>query len=308
MIRFDDLQVFIHAADLGSFSAAARELDQTPAVASAAVKRLEQHLGVRLFVRSTRSLRLTPDGLRYQDYARSVLATLDAGQHALEQDKHRFSGQITLSMPSDLGRNLLLDWLDRFQNQHPQLNLQIRISDRLADLVRQPVDAALRYGIPPDSSLVAIALAPDNRRVLCASPDYFARHGRPQHPEELKQHNCLRMILGNALHERWRFFDGDRECSVAISGNRVSDDGDLVRRWALAGEGLAYKSRLDVARDLQSGRLQSALDDYRSEASPLYLVVAHRQLLSPAIHAIGAWMQQQFQAYLDESGHEKSPG
>ena len=204
-------------------------------------------------------------------------------------------------MPSDLGRNLLLPWLDSFQQQHPALSLHLRISDRLVDLYRQPVDVALRYGEPQDSSLVARALVPENRRVLCASPAYFARHGQPLHPDELKQHNCLRMILGQTLHDRWQFKRDDEAHHVAVSGNRISDDGELVRRWALAGHGLAYKSRLDIWDDLKTGRLIPALTDYKGEATPLYLVTAHRQLLSPAVNALGAWLQSHLQNYLNLS-------
>ena len=121
MVRFEDLRIFVSAADHGSFSAAARELDLTPAVASAALKRLELTLETRLFVRSTRSLRLTADGERYLEYARSAIATLDAGRNALARDKTAISGTLSISVPSDLGRNVLLPWLDEFQRRHPRV-------------------------------------------------------------------------------------------------------------------------------------------------------------------------------------------
>ncbi|CAB3647950.1 MAG: LysR family transcriptional regulator [Achromobacter pulmonis] len=291
MVRFEDLRIFVAAADHGSFSAAARELDLTPAVASAALKRLELSLETRLFVRSTRSLRLTGDGERYLEYARAALASLQAGQSALARDKTAISGTLSVSIPSDLGRHVLLPWLDEFQQRHPRVNFQVRISDRLADLYRQPVDIALRYGTPGDSGLVALPLGEHNRRVVCAAPAYFARHGMPRTPADLRRHNCLCFVLGESLHDRWAFEHEEGAVTVPVKGDRVGDDGDLVRRWALAGHGVAYKSRYDVLADLRAGRLVQALADCRGEPSPLYLLCVHRMLLSPAVKRLREFLQ-----------------
>lgn len=302
MLRFEDLRIFVAAADHGSFSAAARELDLTPAVASAALKRLELTLETRLFVRSTRSLRLTSDGERYLEYARAALSTLQAGQNALARDKTAISGSLSVSIPSDLGRNVLLPWLDEFQLRHPRVSFQVRISDRLADLYRQPVDIALRYGTPNDSSLVALPLGEHNRRVVCASPAYFARHGTPQTPADLRRHNCLCFVLGESLHDRWSFERAGVGQTVPVKGDRVGDDGDLVRRWALAGHGVAYKSRYDVLSDLRAGRLVEALPAYVSEPSPLYLLCVHRMLLSPTVKRLREFLQTRLREF--EAGAE----
>ncbi|TKI18554.1 LysR family transcriptional regulator, partial [Bacillus pumilus] len=177
-----------------------------------------------------------------------------AGHDALMQEREALHGTLTLSIPSDLGRNVLTDWLDAFMAQHPALAVNVRIGDMRVDMFRQPVDAAVRYGVPDDSTLVAAPLAPENRRVLCASPAYFARHGKPASPDELLRHNCLRLALSETMHDRWTFERDDGERVVRVTGNRTSDDGELVRRWAVAGQGLAYKSRLDVLADLRAGR------------------------------------------------------
>ncbi|WP_342067807.1 LysR family transcriptional regulator [Achromobacter kerstersii] len=297
MVRFEDLRIFVAAADHGSFSAAARELDLTPAVASAALKRLELTLETRLFVRSTRSLRLTGDGERYLEYARSAISTLEAGKNAMARDKTAISGTLSVSIPSDLGRNVLLPWLDDFQQQHSRVSFQVRISDRLADLYRQPVDIAIRYGTPNDSALVALPLAEHNRRVVCASPAYLARHGVPQAPADLRRHNCLSFVLGETLHDRWTFERDGTSTTVPIKGDRVGDDGDLVRRWALAGHGIAYKSRYDVLSDLRGGRLVELLPDYVTEPSPLYLLCVHRMLLSPAVKRMREFLQERFRQF-----------
>ncbi|MCV4286115.1 LysR family transcriptional regulator [Pseudomonas capsici] len=286
MLRFDDLQLFVRAADLGSLSAAARGMDLSAAVASAALKRIEQQLGVRLLARSTRSLRLTADGEGFLEYARAALGSLEDGRRLLASNQESCNGVLQLSAPSDFGRNVLLPWLDEFQQQHPQLSVRLLVGDRVDDLFRQPVDVALRYGEPGDSSLVARPVAPDNRRVLCASPDYLARHGEPQQVGELAQHNCLLLMLGERIHDHWTFHDGKREVSLTVGGNRFSPDGDVVRRWALAGAGVAYRSWLDIAADVHAGRLKVLMPHLRGEAVPLNLLCAHRVQLNKPVNLL----------------------
>ncbi|TNF81492.1 LysR family transcriptional regulator [Pseudomonas sp. ICMP22404] len=291
MLRFDDLQLFVRAADLGSLSAAARVMDLSAAVASAALKRIEQHLGARLLARSTRSLRLTAEGEGFLEYARAALGSLDEGRRLLTRGQDQVSGVLQLSAPSDLGRNLLLPWLDDFQREHPRLTVRLLLGDRIADLFKQPVDIALRYGDPEDSSLVALPVAADNRRVLCASPDYLARHGEPHQLEQLTQHNCLLYMLGTRVHDRWCFHDGKREVSLTVSGDRFSDDADVVRRWAVAGAGIAYKSWMDVSTDVLAGRLKILLPHLHCERAPLNLLCAHRAQLSKPVKLLREMLQ-----------------
>ncbi|MDH0566556.1 LysR family transcriptional regulator [Pseudomonas oleovorans] len=299
MLRFDDLQLYVRTAETGSLSAAARLLDVSPAVASAALKRLEQQLQVRLLARSTRSLRLTPEGELYLVHARLALQSLEEGRQQLVGSQEGICGVLQLSAPSDLGRNTLLPWLDAFQDEHPQLQLRLLLADRVADLFREPVDIALRYGAPEDSSLVALPVAPENRRVLCASPSYLARHGSPRSVEELHQHNCLLYMLHGRAYDRWHFQDGKREVLMNVAGDRVCDDADVTRRWAVAGRGVVYKSWLDVAEDVCEGRLQVLLPNWLGEPTPLYLVCAHRAQLSKAVHLLREFVQLRCQRLLD---------
>ncbi|PTU78429.1 LysR family transcriptional regulator [Pseudomonas indoloxydans] len=299
MLRFVDLQLFVRTAETGSLSAAARLLDVSPAVASAALKRLEQQLQVRLLARSTRSLRLTPEGELYLVHARLALQSLEEGRQQLVGSQEGICGVLQLSAPSDLGRNTLLPWLDAFQDEHPQLQLRLLLADRVADLFREPVDIALRYGAPEDSSLVALPVAAENRRVLCASPSYLARHGSPRSVEELHQHNCLLYMLHGRAYDRWRFQDGKREVLMNVAGDRVCDDADVTRRWAVAGRGVVYKSWLDVAEDVREGRLQVLLPNWLGEPTPLYLVCAHRAQLSKAVHLLREFVQLRCQRLLD---------
>lgn len=291
MLRLDDLQVFVRTAEVGSLSAAARLLDISPAVASAALKRLEQALQVRLFARSTRSLRLTAEGEAYLVHARQVLQSLEAGRQQLAGSRSALSGPLQLSAPSDFGRNTLLPWLDGFMHAHPQVQLRLLLGDRVTDLFREPVDIALRYGAPEDSSLVALPVAPGNRRVLCAAPGYLQAHGEPQQISDLREHNCLIYMLGGRAYERWRFHASDGEHSLQVAGDRLSDDADVVRRWAVAGAGVVYKSWLDVAGDVQAGRLKILLPAVQGEPTPLNLICAHREQLSKPVHLLREFVQ-----------------
>lgn len=281
-----DFELFLLVADCGSLSAAARRLDITPAAASIGLKRLEAELGAQLFLRSTRSLRLTDQGQIFLEHCRQAVQLLADGKEALLTGNAALRGVLQLSLPSDFGRHVVLPWLDEFQAINPDLTLRLLLTDRPADIYRHPVDLALRYGNLADSALVALPIAPDNRRILCASPAYIERHGRPETPNDLGGHNCLCFLLGDYVHDRWRFFQGDREFSVQVKGNRISDDGDVARRWAIAGQGIAYKSALDVAGDLRAGRLIRLCPGFTGEPAPLHLLCADRRQISPLVKAL----------------------
>ncbi|TFW30948.1 LysR family transcriptional regulator [Duganella callida] len=295
VLRLDDLTVFVRTADHGSLSSAARELEISPALASAAVKRLEGVLKLRLFARTTRSLRLTEEGEHYLRHAREALRLLKEGHDTLVQGKETLGGTLKISMPSDLGRNMVVGWLDQFQAQYPKVNLQLSISDSVSDMYRKPVDIAIRYGRQEDSSLIALPLAPDNRRVLVASPDYIRQHGRLSALEDLLHHHCLRFMLDEVIHDRWSFYQDARgdPTVVHVNGNRACDDADVVRRWAVAGLGIAYKSRLDVSADIRAGRLEVLLPDMTGEPTPLNMVCMHRTQITPTVLQLRDFLRAQ---------------
>ncbi len=292
-MRLADIQVFVRTAEAGSLSAAARKLDITAALASRAVQRLERALGVRLFVRSTRNLRLSEDGERYLPHACAALFAVDDGRKALAQARGAIGGVLRLSAPSDFGRNVLLPWLDIFQKRHPSISPHLQLSDRVANLITQSLDASIRYGTLAASGLVAQPLAPKNRRALCAAPSYLKRHGIPKKPQDLGKHNCLRYIWGDHTHERWSFHLPQGVQHVTVSGDRISDDADAVRRWAVAGCGLVYKSRIDLHADLAAGRLVELFHGPYGEPAPLNLLSAHRSMLTPTLQSLHAFLQKQ---------------
>lgn len=297
MVRFDDLSMFVRSAALGSFSHAARELNLLPGQVSAAIQRLERELDIRLFARSTRSLRLTDEGERYLPFALDALTMLENGRHELHRDDGVLQGTLQVAAPSDIGRNVLLPWISEFRRAHPLLDIRLLLSDHVTDVFRDPVDIAIRYGEPDDASYVALPLAPENCRVMVAAPDYLARHGSPASLDELARHNCLLFQLQGRLYDKWVFPEGKGKRIVQVAGALVSDDADVVRRWALAGEGIAYKSWLDVCADVRGGSLQVVMPQQPGETAPLQLICPHRRQFSPAVRQFHALLQARLAAW-----------
>ncbi|WP_338761837.1 LysR family transcriptional regulator [Massilia sp. METH4] len=286
MVRFEDLSLFVRTAACGSFTKAAREANLLPGQVSAAIMRLERDLEIRLFARSTRSLRLTDEGERYLPYAKEALDLLHSGRDELRRHDDVLSGTLQIAAPSDFGRNVLLPWLTDFRRRHPKLELRVQFADQLTDVFRDPVDIALRYGSVDDASFVALPVAPQNRRVLVASPAYLEQCGEPRSLDELPRHSCLLWHMDGRLYDKWGFPAEKGRRTVQVKGVLASNDADVVRRWAIAGDGIAYKSWLDVHGDVRAGRLAVVLPAQPGEAAPLQLICPHRRQFSPAVRQL----------------------
>lgn len=291
MKALQDLEIFVRTVDSGSLSATARSLDLTPAAASAALKRLEEELQAPLFVRSTRSLRLTREGEVFLAHCRPALAALRDAQLELASGRQQASGVLQLAAPSDFGRNLLLPWLEEFQQLHPGIQYRLHLSDRVTNVYSDLVDAAFRQGEPPESSMLALPVHLTNRRVLCASPAYLKARGTPATPQAVAAHSCLCFMLGEDVYDRWKFWRDGEEVTVRAGGGNVANDGDVVRLWALAGRGIIYKSRLDVTADLAAGRLVALCTDWQTEASPMYMVLPGRRQLTPGLRLLREFIE-----------------
>ena len=294
--HLQDLEIFVATAAQGGLSAAARLLDISPAVASAGLKRLEADLDTALFVRTTRSMRLTLAGERLLARGKPLLDGLREAEDELAAGHDKVEGQLQISMPSDLGRHVVLPWLNEFQARHPDVTLRLQLTDRLADIYREPVDIALRFGEPAESSMVALPLLAHNPRVLCAAPSYLARRGVPASPQALADHNCLCFMLDDTVNDRWRFRKGDQEIEVQVRGDRVAGDSEIVRRWALEGLGVCHRSLIDVRADLAAGRLRLVCPDWEGFNVPLYMVLANRKQVSPAVRVLREFLMGRMQA------------
>ena len=293
MLHLPDVQLFIRVAELGNISAAGRAVGMSPAAASAAIKRLEQRVDSQLIERSTRSLRLTQAGETFLGHCQQSQLALEEGLAALRQGREQLSGDIHLGAPSDLGRDRLDTLLEPFRQRHPNVRLVMHLSDGLIDLYRNPIDLVLRYGLSEDSGLVGRKLC-DNGRVLVASPDYLARHGHPESFEALARRNCICFYRNGELFNRWRLFHQGQHREIVVTGDRAADDGALVRQWAVAGHGIAYKSRIDVQADLDAGRLVDIFPDAIYDRTPLYVAYPSRRYQPARIKALLDWLEVGF--------------
>lgn len=293
MSYLNDVQLFVEISQAGSISAGGRVLGLSPAAASAAVKRLEARLQSQLFERSTRSLRLTPAGEDFLGYGMQALALLREGQEQLGSHRHALSGDIHLGAPSDLGRGILDRVLEPFRREHPQVRLIVHLSDGMHDLYRFPVDLTVRYGALQDSNLIAQKLC-DNDRVVCAAPGYLKKHGHPQTLDALQAHNCICFYINGEIYNHWRISLEGRMREIAVQGDRVADDGALVRQWAVQGLGVAYKSRLDIQSDLDNGRLVELFPEAQSDPSPLYAVYPSRRYQPARLQSLLVHLQAAF--------------
>jgi DNA-binding transcriptional LysR family regulator len=290
-----DLQVLVQTARGGTLTAAARTLGITPAAASATLKRLEAQLGTRLFERSTRAMRLTPQGQILLDYAARAFELLDEGQSQVHADRAALVGTVRVAAPSDLTRNVLLPLFDEFMASHPGLQLQLSVADRVLDVTRDEVDVAIRYGALADSRLVARTLAAAHP-VCSASPDYLRRHGTPCTPQELAQHNCITFDRGGRRHRAWRFCRDGQWTEVRVDGDRSVDDASLAREWAIAGRGIILKSGIDQRRDLASGALLALLTDWRTEPYPLHALLPSGRFVPNRVRALVDFLVERFSA------------
>jgi DNA-binding transcriptional LysR family regulator len=290
-----DLHVLVQTARLGTLTAAALALGMTPAAASATLKRLETQLGVRLFERSTRVMRITAQGQVLVDYAKRAFDLLAEGESQVSADRAALVGTLRVAASSDLTRTTLLPWLDEFLKMHQGLQLALTVGDKPLDIVRDEVDVALRYGALVDSRLVARVMAIP-QPVLCASPDYLRRHPAPQTPRDLLQHNCLTFERGGRRHRVWRFAQNGQWTEVRVNGDRSVDDASLVREWALSGVGIVLKSALDLRHDLASGMLLPLLPDWETEPYPLHALLPSGRFVPSRVRALVDFLVLKFEA------------
>ncbi|MEE1673669.1 LysR family transcriptional regulator [Agarivorans aestuarii] len=295
----EDLQVILKVAECRSISAAAAKLDMRAATASAAVKRVEAHLGAEIFVRTTRHLRLSSAGERYIPQCEQALLMLEQAKQNMKHDLDVIDGELRIALSSDLGRNVISPWLDEFMASYPALSLRSSISDSNIDFYRDSVDMALRYGSPSDASVYGFKIC-KVPRLLCASPEYLLKHGSPQQPEDLREHNGLLYQLHDIVHDVWRFSHQQQEYKIKMPSNRAANDGDLVRRWCVDGHGLAVKSSLDMAADLLSGKLVSVMNSYQPTATELWLICPSRQSITSAMRLLRDNLREQTQDLLQQ--------
>lgn len=267
---FKEIAAFVSVATRGSLSAAARADGVTPAMMGRRIDALEERLGVKLLMRTTRRLSLTFEGSAFLEDCQRILNDLANAEASVSLGGVKASGHIKVSAPAGFGRRHVAPLVRDFLFANPEVSCSLDLSDRLVDLVNEGVDCSIRIGELTDSSLVSVRLA-DNRRVVVASPDYLARHGVPMRPEELAHHDCLSLDPQRG----WVFADPEAPGhvrTIKVSGRFECNDGTVLHDWALGGIGLAWRSMWEVERDLVDGRLVSVLDEFAAPPTGIYAV------------------------------------
>lgn len=267
----ENLKLFLLIVERRGLAAAGREIGLSPATVTDRLAALEAHYGARLLTRTTRSIHLTEEGRELVAGARRILAETAETEARIRLGVEKISGTICISAPSDLGRNQIAPLLDTFMEKNPEIKIDLTLSDGYVDLVGQGIDLALRFGELSDSTIKSRRLGA-NRRLVCAAPDYLKRNGTPLHPEDLAHHNCLIMRFGGNTDYEWSFdLNGERR-AFRIKGNRIANDGGLIREWCLQGYGVALKSEWDVRADLKAGRLVALLETFVPKPTALQMV------------------------------------
>ncbi|WP_293766261.1 LysR family transcriptional regulator [uncultured Aquitalea sp.] len=293
MSELKQLETFVAVLGLGSLSAAARQMNVVPAMVGRRLDALEERLGVKLLVRTTRSVTPTQEGAAFYEDCLRILGELSEAEAAVASGSGRARGHLRVSAPAGFGRRHVAPHIAAYQQAHPDIKVTLDLSDRLIDLQRERIDCAIRISDLADSSLVAMRLA-ENRRVVVASPAYLSRCGIPHTLEDLARHNCL--SLGESQSRGWSFTVDGQPVNLRVAGHQECNDGAVLHDWALQGLGLAWRSLWEVKDDLSEGRLVTVLDGFSSPDYPVYAVVPQRRFMPARVRYFIDHLRQTYNA------------
>ena len=283
-----DLGFFSTLVAAGSLSAAARELGITTPAVSKRLAQMESRIGMSLVNRTTRRMSLTPEGELYLEHARRILGEIDDMEQLLGVSKATPKGLLRVNATLGFGRSHVAPLISRFVRKHPQVEVQLQLSVNPPALTDDTFDVCIRFGAPPDTRVIARRIAP-NRRLLCASPAYLAKHGEPKVPHDLTHHNCIGIRQGEEAYGVWRLASGRGRNqtveAVKTRGNLATNDGEIAVNWALDGHGILMRAEWDIARYLRSGRLVQVLPQCQTPDADIYAVYPQRHQLAARVRA-----------------------
>jgi LysR family transcriptional activator of dmlA len=288
-----DLAFFALVVRRGSLAAAAQEIGITPPAVSKRLAGLEERLRVRLLNRTTRRMSLTPEGEMYLAEGERITADLDSLERKLAGGSVVPQGLLRINATLGFGRRHITPQLSRFALLYPEVEVQLHLSERPANLVEQAFDIGIRFGEQPDARITARKLA-DNRRFLCASPAYIKQRGVPATPRDLHDHNCIVLRESDETYGSWHFRSGTRQETVKVRGPLSTNDGDGAVAWALDGHGVVLRSEWDVAPYLRSGRLCRILEEWSAPPADIYLLFATKAHLQARTRAMVNFMLEAF--------------
>jgi len=277
------MQAFIAVADLQGFAPAARKLRLSPSAVTRLIAALEDRLGARLLQRTTRSVTLTDAGTRYLARARRILADVEEAELAAEGERTKPSGRLVVSAPVGFGRLHVSPVMSAYLKRYPEVSAELRLEDRVVNLVEDGVDLAVRIGILGDSSLVARHVG-EMRRIVVAAPSYLKQHGEPKSPAGIATHQTIQFGSTSVTGE-WRFAEGDREIRLNITPRFSSNGADAAVQYAEQGGGLTRVLAYQAADAIRRGTLKVVLQRFEQPPLPIHIVYPTSRLLSAKVRS-----------------------
>jgi DNA-binding transcriptional LysR family regulator len=271
MDRLKQIESFVSAATKGSLTAAAHAEGVAPAVIGRRIDALEQRLGVKLLLRTTRRISLTNEGSAFLEDCQRLLADWANAEASVSAGGVKASGYLRLTAPAGFGRRHVAPLVPKFIALHPDVSVSLNLADRVVDIVNEGFDCAVRVGDLPDSSLISVRLA-DNRRLCVATPAYLKRAGIPKHPNDLLRHECLTLSSDASQTRGWAFVVDGQLSHLRPRGRLDCTDGQVLHDWCVAGLGIAWRSTWEVEREIAEGRLQTVLDEFTAPPNGIYAV------------------------------------
>ena len=281
MDKLKAFESFVSVATRGSLTAAAKAEGVAPAIMGRRLDALEEHLGVKLLVRTTRRISLTHEGSAFLEDCQRLLSDVANAEASVSEGGVKATGHLRITAPAGFGRRHVAPLVPRFRSAHPDVTISLNLSDRVVDLAGEGFDCAVRVGDLPDSSLVSVRIA-DNRRLCVATPEYLARRGTPRAPAELVQHDCLTLSSDASQTRGWAFrvplADGATEVMHLKPGGPLDcSDGQVLHDWCLGGWGIAWRSTWEVEAEIASGRLVAVLEDFAAPPNGIFVVFPQRK-------------------------------
>jgi len=289
MSKLKQLESFVAVAARGSLTAAANAEGVAPAIMGRRLDALEERLGVKLLLRTTRRITLTHEGSAFLEDCQRLLSDLANAEASVSAGGVKASGHLRITAPAGFGRRHVAPLIPKFYELHPEVTISLNLSDRVVDIAGEGFDCAVRVGDMPDSSLVSVRMA-DNRRLCVATPAYLARHGTPQTPPELARFHCLTLSSDASQTRGWAFkvprSNKDAQPPTAgevtylkPAGPLDCSDGQVLHDWCLAGYGIAWRSTWEVEAEIASGQLVAVLEAFAAPPNGIYAVFPQRKHL-----------------------------
>jgi DNA-binding transcriptional LysR family regulator len=279
-----ELQLFVQIVKAGNLSAAARALNSSPAAMSRGLSALESRLGVRLVTRTSRSFELTEEGQLFYNRCARIATDIAEAEAEASSKGAAVKGMLRIGAPMELGRRLIAPLITEFRRGFPDVQVHLMLSDSGLDVIDDGLDVALRVGLPGDLSVIAKKIL-TAKRIVCASPAYFKKHGAPTKPSDLLQHDCIRLVRGRRVMDTWLFQDQGKRFEVIVNGSLSTTSGEVVHDWVRAGKGIALKAAWDLQPEIAAGTVVQCLSEFWCDEIDLFAICANRQHLSPRIRA-----------------------